>query len=130
MSLRAHLRRHGQSLIEVMAGFMVIIPLALFAVDVSVMAASSQTVNHLASEAARAAANQMSNGEALQAAQTALKNSSPAASIENFDYNEASGKVTVTIRLQVNLPVPVGSFTQATFSAGAVEPIVAQPAPN
>jgi Flp pilus assembly protein TadG len=125
------LRHRGQSLVEALTGLIIIIPLALFAFDVAVMAASSQNTNHLAAEAARAAGDQLNSGDALQAAQAALKGStSNNVTIKNFNYNEQAGTIHLTVNLQVNLPVPFGPLSQVNFSAQAVEPIVAQPAPN
>lgn len=127
-------KARGQSLIETLAGFMIIIPLALFAFDVSVMVVASQKNEHLAQDAARAAANQLTSMLALEAAKSAIKDVPTSSfittvSIQNLVYDEALGQVTVSTEMDVKLPISLSFMGKTTFHADASQPIVATPAP-
>lgn len=66
-------RTTGQSLIETMAGFMLLIPLGLFSYDLTYILAANQNNENLAENCARAAANHNDLASAKQAALLAIE---------------------------------------------------------
>jgi len=127
-------RQRGQSLVETLAGFVIILPLALFAIDLTTMVVTSQMNEHLAEDAARAAANQLTSLLAMQAAKMPVDDFPKTAfitkvSIQQVDYDPAAGQVTVTTEMEVNLPISWSSFGKVTLHANSTQPIVATPAP-
>jgi hypothetical protein len=85
-------RSSGTSLIETLAGFIIILPIALVALDLTMVVSASQINEHLVEDAARAAANQVGAQNAQAAAQTALQSyqiNPPIVSvvISDFNYN-------------------------------------------
>lgn len=103
----------GQSIIEVMVGGFILIPLLLAIIDVSVVAIGGELVNRLSKEAARAAAN-CSNKTLADAAVVDIKNTfQPSSTFKNLniaitDYvGTADGQLTVVCDVTVVLPVSV-----------------------
>ncbi len=126
-------RRCGQSLIETLAGFMLLIPLGLFSYDLTYILAANQNNENLAENAARAAANHGDLASAKQAAQLAVddfKKSSTFNNINltNFSYNLGSGEINLTTEMVVTLPVPFASWTTMTINAQSLQTIVGTPA--
>jgi len=83
-------RSSGTSLIETLAGFIIIIPIALVAMDLTTVISASQINEHLVEDAARAAANQVGTQNAQAAAQTALQSypiNRPIVSVVITDFN-------------------------------------------
>jgi Flp pilus assembly protein TadG len=127
-------RKRGQSLVETLAGFMIIIPLALFAIDITTVVVANQTNERLAEEAARSAANQLTLMLGQQSAQAAIDHFQcsqfiTAVSMQNFAYDEAGGHVSVTTQMDVKLPVSWATLGKVSLCAQATQPIVASPAP-
>ena len=94
----------GQSIIEVMVGGFILIPLLLAIIDVSVVAIGGELVNRLSKEAARAAAN-CSNKTLADAAVVDIKNTfQPSSTFKNLniaitDYvGTADGQLTAIRR--------------------------------
>ena len=126
-------RQSGQSLIETIAGFIFLIPLALFSYDLTFILISSQNNERLAENAARSAANHATNLSAKQAAQQAVDTFNQSAgsnsvSLANFSYDD-NGQISLVTQMEVKLPVPLASWKKATVSARSVVPILAYPAP-
>lgn len=127
--------RKGQSLIEALAGLIILIPIGLSAIDLVAVLTAADCNEHIADTAARAAATQPSQAAAQQAAEEALKNCETSwtvskVSLDNIEYNLGNGLVTVTTVVQVNLPVPLPNLSAVSFRAEAIEPIVETPAPK
>ncbi len=126
--------RKGVSLIETLAGMMVLIPLGLVALDLSTLIATQNIQERVVEDAARAAGNQVDQNSASQAAKNSIDSFKPQSLIlsitmENCNYNSASGQVAVTTVMNVKLPIPCGDFNIITLRADSLEPIVAMPAP-
>lgn len=135
MTRRRRRRRKGQSLIEAMIGFMVLIPIGLAAVNVVCLVSTSQTNEQWAEIAARAAATRMDQASALKAATEALSDLERNQIIEDVqisstDFSLATGHVTVFTSMKVKLPVPIPGFSEVTCSASSIQPIVSTPAPR
>jgi hypothetical protein len=127
-------RRATGSLIETLAGFAIIIPLGLFAVDLTTVVSASQLNERLAEDAARAAGNMGDQFNAQAAAEAAISSYqvvSPIAGVEvtSVGFDVTTSQVQVVTHMTVNLPVPVGTIDKVTLNADAVQPIVSIPAP-
>jgi Flp pilus assembly protein TadG len=124
----------GQSLVETLLGFVIIIPLGLASIDITAMVIANHLNEHLADNSARAAANQIDSEEARKTAQGIVDsfNITPPindVSLEAISYDLAKEQVTVITSVNVNLPVPFGSNNRVLLRANAAQPIVATPAP-
>ncbi len=133
--MRRNWRNRGQSLIETMIGFMVLIPIGLAAVNVVTLVSTSQNNEQWAEIAARAAATRPEKTSALKAAQDALTEceiNSIVKSVEitNMRFDLATGHVTVNTSMQVQLPVPIPGFSEVNCQASSIQPIVSTPAPR
>jgi Flp pilus assembly protein TadG len=127
-------RSNGTSLIETLAGFAIIIPIGLLAVDLTMVVSASQLNERLVEDAARAAGNQSNEQDARAAAETAISSyqiTSPIAGVKVTDvaFDPMAAQVQVITQMIVNLPVPLSSLDKVTLNADAVEPIVTIPAP-
>jgi hypothetical protein len=126
-------RQSGQSLIETLSGFILIIPLALFSYDLTFILISSQSNERLAENAARSAANHATSLSAKQAAQTAVDtfnqtSGGNTASLVSFDFDD-DGQISLITQIEIKLPVSLASWSKVITSAHAVVPVVAYPAP-
>jgi Flp pilus assembly protein TadG len=126
--------RIGSSLIETLAGFAIIIPIGLLAVDLTMVVSASQLNERLAEDAARAAGNQSNEQDARAAAQTAISSyqiNSPISGVTltNVNFDPGNAQVQVISQMIVNLPVPIVAMDKVTLNADAVQPIVSIPAP-
>jgi Flp pilus assembly protein TadG len=124
----------GQSLVEVMAGFMVFIPLAFLAVDVVGVTSASQSNEQLAESIARVAANQGSQAMAQRAAEDAaqnyqVNNTITEVTVEQVKYDVGLGQVSITTAMNFKLPIPMPGYSMMVLRSNAVQPIVATPAP-
>ena len=122
--------KRGSGLIEAILAATILVPIALFLLDLTVMIIANSMNDTAAKNAARAAANQPNGGAAHAAATKALASFQASSivkslAISEFDYPaKGVGSVTVVTVMEVKLPVPVPGFTGYTFKAGDVEPIV------
>ncbi len=128
------LRRSNGSLIETLAGFAIIIPIGLLAVDLTTVVSASQLNERLCDDAARAAGNMGNPQDAQAAAQAAIESYqvvSPITSVKlsSVEFNVMTAQVQVMTQINVNLPVPIGSLDKVSLNADAVQPIVTIPAP-
>lgn len=124
----------GQSLVEVMAGFLVFIPLAFLAVDIVGVTGASQSNEQLSESLARVAASQANQVAAQRAAEDAVQNFQKNAAITDVNvelvrYDQGLGTVSITTAMVFKLPVPMPGYSVMTLRANAVQPIVATPAP-
>ncbi|MBZ0184779.1 MAG: hypothetical protein K8F91_00905 [Candidatus Obscuribacterales bacterium] len=124
----------GQSLVETLAGFLVLIPLALVAVNLVVMLSCSRSNSEWAEQAARAAARRLDMQTASTAAEDAvalcqLNNMITNIVVTSVEYDLGIGQVTVITEMDVKLPVPFPGWSSVQFHNSAVQPIVATPAP-
>ena len=123
----------AQSLIETMAGLILIIPLGLFSYDLTYILIANQNNEKLADNAARAAANHPDNISAQVAAQDAIADFQQTANygtitLIDFDYNNGSnGQVSLVTQLNIKLPVAFGSWQSVIVRAKGVQPIVGIP---
>ncbi len=124
----------GTSLIEVLAGMMIIVPIGLCSVDFYTVVIGNQINNRLVEDAARAAANQLGSNNAESAARQTVDGFQfqlPVTSVSmiDFNYNVNSQQVLVGTTLTLSMPVPIMNWSAVTLHATAIEPIVAIPAP-
>jgi Flp pilus assembly protein TadG len=137
MKISRNLRKRdkkGQSLVEVMTGFFVFIPLTFLAVDIVGVTSASQSNEQLAESVARVAASQGNQAAAQHAAEDAVQNfpknnTITEVNVEQVRYDLGLGQVAVTLGMQFKLPIPLPGYTIITLRANAVQPIVAIPAP-
>lgn len=121
----------GHCFIEMAAGGIMLVPLMLFGLDVLTISMSCTINDHLAKEAARVAANQVSDGAARNAASRVVGRLRKSAIITNanvnkFEYDQKN-RVAVQTELFVRVPAPFPFFEGTRIYARAVEPIVGHP---
>lgn len=135
----------AQSLVETVAGLVVLVPVVLALLDIGVLVIAGTISNNLAKQAARAAANTTDEKAADLAVQDAAKQfpasstfTNAKLSIRDYDPQKGSkaynymGSVTVDATVTVVLPVPVPMFNvgpSVNISTQSTEPIVAVPPP-
>jgi Flp pilus assembly protein TadG len=128
-------RRKGQSLIEVMLGLLVIIPIGLAAVDIVVLTNASQNNEEIAGTAARAASTQGNAAGATNAVEqivqrVSLNNVVQSVDIDDVNFDLGRGTVSVSLIMTVKMPIPFFSFNTISCKASAIQPIVSTPAPR
>ncbi len=133
--MRPRKRNKGQTLVETMIGFVVLIPIGLAAVNVVTLVSTSQNNEQWAEIAARAAATKPDKTSALKAAQDAITECEvnsivKKVQITGMNFDLATGHVTVNTAMQVQLPVPIPGFSEVNCSASSIQPIVSTPAPR
>ena len=131
-------RKSGASLIEVMAGLFLIIPLFICIIDLSAIIVGQIVNDGLAKRSARAAAQKSTQGDAQTAATNVINAYQingivTSATLHQLDFNASgNGNVVVETRVQINVPAPipiVPLFQNGRFMhAKATEPIVMLPA--
>lgn len=134
MPIRRRRRARAQTLIEAITGFAVIIPLALMAIDLTVLVTTSQSNEQWAELAARVAASQSNEQNARLSAEGCLakaktSNIVQSVALEGVEYDLGKGQVTIKTKMLVNMPVPFPFLSQVECHASAIQPIVAIPAP-
>lgn len=124
-------KKRGTSLVEAIVAAIIIVPVALFLLDLSVLVLANSINDKAVKNAARAAANQPDGASAWQAANVSLASfrSSPivkSLTIKSFSFPPSNALETVscTTKMEVKLPVPFPGFNNITFLARAEEPIV------
>lgn len=117
----------GSEILQVVLGGIVLVPLALFFLDVIYMVLCATVNADAAKLAARAAANQQNEKLAREAADATLKtqgNGLGRPTIKQF--SRTSEKVKVFTEMEVRMPAPFPFFEKVTLSSGeVVEPVVA-----
>lgn len=121
--------RKGQALMEMMVGSMILVPIALFMLDMCFALFCTQIVDHLAKTSARVAASQPKQDLAEKQIQSCLNQFKtsvliPSVKIDTVNY-VADERVTVKVKLQAKLPVDFLMINNnPVFQAQAVEAIV------
>ena len=130
--MRRQKRNRGTSLTEAIVAGIIIVPVALFLLDLSVLVIANSINDKAVKNAARAAANHDTPQFPFDACQKSLASfkSSPIVSsleIKDLKYlpNPPDRCVVCVTRMQVKLPIPFPGFSTMTFVASATEPIVA-----
>ena len=115
-SLSIERRQKGQSLIEVLIGGLILIPIALAVIDLSVLVIGGQICNDLAKQASRAASIASSSAGATAAiadVQSKFQTSSTfqSLSLKMLKYDATSdGIVSVGCSVTVVLPISIPVF--------------------
>jgi Flp pilus assembly protein TadG len=121
----------GTSLVEMVTGAIFFIPIALAAVDLVSLSLVEQANDHIARDAARAAANQMNETDAKAAAQKAVnmfKTNALITKVEIVKFSFKDGAVQLETSIQARVPAPVVGFSGKTLVAQSFQPIVGIPA--
>ena len=123
----------GQSIMEVVVGLIVLIPIILLAVDATFLLTANRANQELAHNIARSAANQRSADTAEQAARKTVDEYARTSMIESvtlseFSFDTTSKIVTAGTLMKVGLPVPIPGISVVQLNAQWAEPIVALPA--
>jgi Flp pilus assembly protein TadG len=128
-------RRSGASLVETMAGFIIIIPIGLAAIDIVILLSTSQTNEQWAEMAAKAACRRNNEQEAIEAAQKVagqcpIDNVITNLTVADVNFDITHGQVTAETVMDVKLPIPVPFMPeQVQFRANSTQPIVSTRAP-
>ncbi len=131
--MRNHKRStNGQVYIEVLCGIMILIPIALFGLDLIVLVLANSANDSLAKDCARAAANAQGSGGALTAAKQIVDQFPASPLIEKvilddskLSFNTSAGAVVVETEMTVRIPVTLpGTISSMKFRARASEPVV------
>jgi hypothetical protein len=126
------LRRKAQSIVEVIAAVLIIIPIALFLLDVGALVLAQTANDTLAKNAARAAAEQPDETKAKAAVKEVvdkfpLSPIVPEKPVVELQYNLGNDvNITTTVNVKLLVPIPlVPGMQNPTFKAQAHETIVA-----
>lgn len=119
----------GQSLVETMTAFFILLPIGLAGLDIATLVSATQQNEGLAETASRSASfgvdqksAQLRAEEAVEGFQTGVIVKSVAVDKLNFDLGK--GTVSVTTVAEVKLPVPFPFFNEVTCRATSLQPIV------
>lgn len=126
-------RAGGQSLIEALIGFVILIPIGLASVNLVTLLSTTQTNEQWAETAARAAACCTCETMSQTAAKASLKRFVPSNIIKSVEaekvtFDKVAGQVTVSTVMQVNMPIPMPLMDHFECRASAIQPILATPA--
>lgn len=128
----------GQSILEVLLGCLVLVPIALAIIDLAVVVIGGEIVSDLAKQAARAAGNSPTMAEATTAVADVQTQFSKSPTYQNLALKLArydgtyDGQVTVTSSVTVLLPVPIPFLhvgPTIDLNAQASDAIVSLPPP-
>jgi len=103
----------GQSIIEVLVGGVILVPIVLAIIDLAVVVLGGEICNDLAKQAARAAANAGTQVDAQTAVDNVKSHFTVSGTYSNVTLNLSSytaaydGTATVQSSLTITLPVPV-----------------------
>lgn len=125
----------AQSIIEVLVGIMVLVPIALALLDLGCVVIAGNIAGNLAKQAARAAGSSTSQALANAALQDTLKQFPASPIIKNpqlqlTTYDTTTAIVTVKANVDVGLPVPlpfINGGGPVKIQTQASEPLVSQP---
>jgi hypothetical protein len=123
----------GQSIIEVVVGVLVLIPVVALAVDANALLGMNRANQELAHNVARAAANKTTADKAEESAKLYVQDFEKSKLVQSvklteFDFDIPAKLVTVTTTMEVGMPVPLPWTSTVRFSAHWAEPIVSFPA--
>jgi len=138
ITFKSRRTKRAASLVEVIAGLFILIPLFLCMIDLSAVVIGQIVNDALAKRAARAAAQKATSAEASTAAQSIVNAYQvngivSQASIISVTFNAGNtGNVVVETQVQINLPAPIPFVPLLSngrnMNARATEPIVMLPA--
>jgi Flp pilus assembly protein TadG len=131
-SKRNRRSNRGTSLVEMAVGAIFFIPIALVAVDLISLSMVEQVNDHIARDAARAAANQLDESTAKAAAMKTInmfKTNTRISKVNLVSFNYQDGAVQIQTSMEAKVPAPVIGFSGKTLVAQSFQPIVGQPAP-
>ena len=119
----------GSGLAEAAVAAIFLIPIALAIIDMIFVVIANSMNDTACKNAARAAANQTNGSLAKDAALKSLSSFHksaiiPSIKLISLDIPPTQDSVTCKTQLVVVLPVPVPGYSQVTFNAAAIEPIV------
>ncbi len=126
-------QRLGQSLMETMAGLIILVPIGLFSYDLTYILIANENNEKLADNAARAAANHADSSSAQLAAQQAIDDFQTSANygkttLAAFEYDmEGSGQISLITQIDTKLPVSFGPWKSISINAKGVQPIIGIP---
>lgn len=112
-AIRAGRSRRGQSIVEVVVGGLILVPVVLALIDLAVVVLGGEICNDLAKQAARSAANAASRTEALAAVADVQSHFLASGTYSGLSLNLSqydgtpTGIATVQSSVIINLPVPV-----------------------
>jgi Flp pilus assembly protein TadG len=120
----------GTSIIEVLAGSIFLIPLALFFVDIASLTMVEQLNEHLAKDAARAAANQLDAAHAHLAAAKAVSMFPLSALVTDvtLECTYKDGSVSAVTTMEARVPAPFWGIGGRKMVAASLQPVVGVPA--
>lgn len=121
--------KRGSSFIEAVCIAVVLIPITLAALDFITLIIANTMNDTAVKNAARAAANQSDGPAAAQAAEKAIQSFQKSGIIKSLKIKQlAYGKDTVscTTTMDVHLPMPFPGYSDLTFEATDIEPIVGE----
>lgn len=126
-------RKRGTSMLEMMAGALVLIPLLFLAVDGAYVMICSKSNQELVEHAARIAANKTQQSDALTAASNIVAafhktDNMDSVTIERFDFDRNRKIVIVVTGMDVRMPVPLPGLISTHLTAKSVHPVVGIPA--
>ena len=118
---------------ETLVGLAIMIPLALFAIDVVALINSSHMNEEWAETAAKAASRTSTSRGARETAEKAvmempLSQVVKSIRVDNVQFDPVEGHVIVTTIMDVKLPVSFPGMEVVTFRHKAIQPIVSTPA--
>ncbi|CAN5180187.1 hypothetical protein BH10CYA1_BH10CYA1_61050 [soil metagenome] len=129
--MRANRRKtKGVGLVETIVMAIVLIPVTLFFLDLIVLVLANSINDNACKNAARVAANQRTFDNAINASEKVVaaysKNSIiRSLKILTIDYDEANHtNVAVKTEMRVHMPIPFPGYSDFTFRAQDVEPIL------
>lgn len=120
----------GVGLVESIVMAIVLIPVTLMFLDLIVLVLANSINDNACKNAARVAANQRKFDDAIRAAEKVVASYSKnsivrSLKIQTMDYDEANHtNVSVTTQIKVQMPIPFPGFSNFTFVAKDVEPIL------
>lgn len=134
MRTRKRNRNKGQSLVETLVGLAIMIPLALFAIDVVALINAAHMNDEWSETAAKVAARQGSERMARESAEKAvlrvpLSQIVQSIRVDDINFDPAEGHVIVTTVMDVKLPISFPSMETVTFRHKSIQPIVSTRAP-
>lgn len=127
---RSRRRTRGTSIVETAAGLFILIPVVLFLVDVAAAVLAQTANDSMCKHAARAAAEQVNQGQAQAAAQRVVDDfpSSTIISAKQLINVNYVSNVRVTVVTQITctfpVPIPLGGPASWDFQTDVTEPIV------
>ena len=129
-SRRGSRNNRGTSLMEVLAGAMFFIPIVLLFMDIGSLTMIEQLNDHLAKDAARAAANQLDETHAKEAAAKAVKMFPLSTLVTNVQVTCTYKGDTVTTQttMDARVPAPIWGLSGKKLVASSFQPIVGTPA--